>query len=60
MKGLFSAWRGKTQEGITAGYKMGAGNTCSSSSFAFSPVSRDPPGHHGGGSSVGFFSAEMN
>lgn len=45
----------KSRGGITAGYKTGVINTCSKSSSAFSPASRDPPGHRGGGRSVGVF-----
>lgn len=43
-EGFVFSVEGKTQEGITAGYKMGAINTCSVSSFALSPASQDPHG----------------
>lgn len=58
-EGFVFSVEGKTQERITAGYKMGAINTCSNSGFALSPVSRDSPGNHGEGRSV-VFSGDMN
>lgn len=63
-EGFVFSVEGKTQEGITAGYKMGAINTCSISSFALRPASRDPP--TAGADTGPFampecgFSAEMN
>lgn len=41
-EGFVFSVEGKTQEGITAGYKMGAINTCSNSSFALSKVGTLP------------------
>lgn len=43
-EGFVFSVEGKTQEGITAaGYKMGAINTCSISSFALSPRQGQTP-----------------
>jgi len=41
-EGFVFGAEGKTQEGITAGCKMGAINTCGVSSAALSPASRGP------------------
>lgn len=54
-EGFVFSMEGKTQEGITAGYKMGAINTCSISSFALSPASRDPHGAPKAGADTGPF-----
>lgn len=66
-EGFVFSVEGKTQEGITAGYKMGAINTCRVSSVALSPASRGPHGCPRRGPTPApsqcrsvVFSAEMN
>lgn len=57
-EGFVFSVEGKTQEGITAGYKMGAINTCSVSSFALRPASRDPHGAPTAGADTGPFAMQ--